>query len=217
VEREESGAMAAEGSGGDRALRLVVAVGIGGLLFSPAGLAGALLGAFLAFLAWQVAEDAAVPSGPALDPRRRAVSVLCLLATPLAAWFLIGDRSEPLGRDQMFTPPAIPRALEFGLGLVSAAALTVGVATLMRGGLNRLEERRWKAVFVVLAAGGVFVAYAARVITARVGGANIGGGMLLLVLPMVGVLLLWAFLRTWRLSEATERRASRPPTPRGSP
>lgn len=128
--------------------------------------------------------------------RRRVLQALA--AVPpcelVSAWWLIGDLSEPgdpASHDHLLRPLAISPGAERVLGATATALLVVAVVV-ARG--SSREERRATWPLVAAAA---FVALAGRVMTAGVGGANIGGGMLMMVGPFVLLPLLVVGARRW--------------------
>ena len=138
--------------------------------------------------------------GQLLSPPHVRVGIACLLHVPIATWFLLGDMSEPGGLDRIYAAPELPRPLEMLLGLLSAGSLVIGLRFLIPR-TRHSGERAWWSVFGVLAVVGVTLAFGLRVLTARVGGANIGGGLFLMYgLPVVSLLVLWALARAWTLT-----------------
>ena len=138
--------------------------------------------------------------GVPLTSMHLGVGVACLLAVPVATWFLLGDMSEPGGMDRIYSAPDAPRPVEIFLGAMAAGALAVGLMFLIPR-TRHSAERAWWPVFGVLAVVGFLLAYGLRIMPARVGGANIGGGLFLMFgLPTLAVLVAWALLRAWNLS-----------------
>ena len=91
------------------------------------------------------------------------------------------------------------------LGALAAGSLIAGLRFLIPRTRNS-GERAWWPVFGVLAVVGFMFAFGFRIMTARVGGANIGGGLFLMFgLPVMGVLVLWALARAWNLSAPPDR------------
>ncbi|SOD74622.1 hypothetical protein SAMN05892883_3808 [Jatrophihabitans sp. GAS493] len=119
-----------------------------------------------------------------------------VLAAPALTWWAIG----PIGRhwpDHEFGPYHVPLGLERTVGVaavVIVAAAVVGIAGSYRG--HRSAERGpTRSATALLAAAGALVAAAWREETAGVVGANIGGGLLLLVGPIAIAALLVAAVR----------------------
>lgn len=145
-------------------------------------------------------RDRAVPGGQPLAREHLLVGLACVVAVPIATWFLLGDMSEPGGMDRMYSAPEVPRPVELVFGALAAAGIAIGLWFLIPRTRNS-GERAWWPVFGVLAAVGFILAFGFRVMTARVGGANIGGGLFLMYgLPVVVLLLVWALGRAWNLS-----------------
>lgn len=115
---------------------------------------------------------------------------------------MVGAQSEPprpAGLDYMVEPPSLTHTQESAIGALSvvlalASALVAAIA--VRRGLLRLVETRFAVPLVLV---GMYVGLCWRVMTAGVVGANIGGGLAMLSLPMVFVVgAIWAVL--WRPS-----------------
>jgi hypothetical protein len=135
---------------------------------------------------------------------RRSQALAALAVVPLlaavTAWWLLGDLSEPGDpqlHDHLFHPPTISRGVERVVGasatvLLMAAAM--GVAVGWRRGLLSREDRRAATPLVAAA---LLIAFAERVLTAGVSGANIGGGMVLLAGPFVLVPVLAVSAVRW--------------------
>ncbi len=122
------------------------------------------------------------------------------LALPLAfasgallAYAAIGEVSEPLGEDVMLTLPQ-GRAAPALLG-VAALVLLVGHLVVRWRLPVPLPREAWYllALSTIL---GLGLGSSLRVVSARVGGANIGGGIILMFGPLVAVTLL-AYARRW--------------------
>ena len=124
----------------------------------------------------------------------------------VATWFLIGYLSEEGGTDHIVEIPQLGRPVEIFLG--AAAALIALRAGWRFFGPSRswLIDEGWWRVYVRLLGCGVFLAAGARIVTAGSSGANIGGGMLLLVGPLL-LLYLWGRAR----EEAIRVRSAAPP------
>jgi hypothetical protein len=128
-------------------------------------------------------------------------------ATPLAAWFLLGQLRERNGADYIFRVPEMNRSLEVVLGIV-VLAVAGGAAGVLWRDRDWLIRGGWWRVYVRLLVAGVAVAAGARIVTAASGGANIGGGFILFFGP-VPVL----YLLERAVQEATHLRS--PETPPG--
>jgi hypothetical protein len=126
-----------------------------------------------------------------------AAAVGCLLATPVAVWWRVGDQSPtvPPGTalDYVIRPPVIDPWVERVIGI--AAVLVVGgtVFLLVRGSRRGRFDRRWWAALLPALAAGIVAGLGGRVVTAGTIGANIGGGLVIIVGgPLVALLLLWS-------------------------
>ena len=129
----------------------------------------------------------------------------------VAVWWMVGDLYEPMGAALLLMePPALPPAVEHGVGLGALCTVVVALAVLISNKEQRDRERRWRPVFgVLLLVVAPMVGYGWRVATARELGANIGAGLFLIYgLPIGGVFALWAALRAETLARVTtsERR-----------
>jgi hypothetical protein len=123
-------------------------------------------------------------------------AVACVLATPVAAWWLTGDLSEPLppgtAPDHLIRPPSMDPPVERVVGLGSVAVAGGTLALLLRASRYRWFDRRWWAALLPAMGVGALAGLGCRVATAAVIGANIGAGlMLMLAGPLVALLLLW--------------------------
>lgn len=121
-------------------------------------------------------------------------------STPVATWWVVGDLSEGGDVDDFVVKaPELTTAQEALIGVVAMAALVAAAGVLVA--LVRRHRITWstlRAVLPLLAAG-AFIGFTARVVTARVGGANIGGSLLLFAAPGVVIgMLLWS----WGLARA---------------
>ncbi|MBB5084911.1 hypothetical protein [Nonomuraea endophytica] len=121
----------------------------------------------------------------------------CVLATPVAVWWLVGDLSvdvpQGTGLDYAFRPPDVDPVVErvAGIGAVVVVVLTLGVLIWAARG-RRFDGRWWAALVPALVAGAI-VGAGARVVTAGTIGANIGAGLTLVGGGVVvGLLLLWS-------------------------
>jgi hypothetical protein len=112
-----------------------------------------------------------------------------LVGLALITWWLVGDVSEPGGEDVIVRFEAAERnATTLGLlGLLAAVAWAVDWVTSWHRSIA------WQAASWLTAAGigaGFLTGAGLRVVTARVGGANIGGGMVILASPPAFLTLL---------------------------
>ncbi|GGK38865.1 hypothetical protein GCM10010124_34610 [Pilimelia terevasa] len=131
------------------------------------------------------------------------VAVLLLVAVPVAVWGLVGDLStyhgaegDSLGPDRMYPPLDVsPQAARRWVTAAALAAPAAALALLWAVVTSRLDGR-WLFVLLPLAAAGALAGFGHRVVTAGVIGANIGGGMVMLVLLPVACLLVAGALTT---------------------
>jgi hypothetical protein len=108
-------------------------------------------------------------------------AIALILATPVATWSLTGDLSEPISDpDYLIRPLVLPRAVEIVLLVISGAVVVGATAYLVYQRRTRRMDRKWVPPIVLLVVAGVVVGSGWRVLTAGVGGANIGGGMVIL-------------------------------------
>jgi hypothetical protein len=129
-----------------------------------------------------------------------------VFATPVASWWLIGDQSEgrdPYYLDYVARAPNIPSWIVGTAGAVAALLLLVSVAAMARAVEQRQMDRRWFGVLALLVFAGAIVAYAGRIATAGVHGANIGfglcvifGGPTLVVVALAAIALSVSIRRT---------------------
>ncbi|NJP34519.1 hypothetical protein [Micromonospora thermarum] len=146
------------------------------------------------------------------NPYRPAVllpSLLLVLATPVAVWWLVGDvtsgdarrlAAEGVALDHTVRPVSLGATGDRIVGVLACVAAAVALGVLVRGTVVRRLDARWWAVLAPLVVAGALVGYAARVLTAGVIGANIGAGLIVLVGgPVLAVLLVVAAVAAWRL------------------
>jgi hypothetical protein len=132
-----------------------------------------------------------------------AAMAVVVLASPVLAWFAVGDTSEAVPNpDYMFRPPSLSTTQELALGATAfalGAAAAVVVVSALRSGVVALGEL---APAVPLLLAGAFLGLAARIVTAGVSGANIGGGLVILFGPFVLLaLVVWSVI-LWRRAAA---------------
>ena len=126
-------------------------------------------------------------------------AVAVVLASPVVTWFAVGDTSENVADpDYMFRPPALSGAEELSLGGLAVGMALAGMAVLILAVTRRVVTNRELLFALPLLFAGVFIGMGARIVTAGVIGANIGGGIVVLIGPFVvmGLVLLSAVL--WR-------------------
>lgn len=121
--------------------------------------------------------------------------MLLVLAVPVATWWLVGPNpgdeigSDPTLRpddyDYLFHPPAIDATVERAGGRAAVVMVLLAVALLVTEARHGRIDRRWWPPIVAMTLVGAIIGFAARVMTAAVVGANIGGGFMLLFGPPV--------------------------------
>lgn len=141
--------------------------------------------------------DDGVVDGETQAPRpwvARTALALLVLATPVATWWLVGDLDEELvDPDYLFRPLALSETTEVFIGVTATALVAVSALALLREHLRRPFTRRRCGALACLLLAGLVVGGSCRVLTAGVGGANIGGGMVMMFGPfIVGGLVVWA-------------------------
>ncbi len=120
-----------------------------------------------------------------------------LLASALTAWWLIGDVSERGGYLQILPLPLSAKAaLIAGVaGILLALVFLRELWTMRLGEGIPADARRLAAAGVAL---GVLTAFVLRVLSSKTDGANIGGGMLMILGPMLAVPLVVYAFRRWQ-------------------
>ena len=143
--------------------------------------------------------------------RSRALGALVgvILATPVALWCLMGDRSEPDGYLRLLEPPVIDRGLELAIGVAAAGVVLAGLAVVATASYDGVLGRADRRATIPLVLAGVFLAVGGRIVTSATYGANIGGGGLVLVAPWVlPPLLIIGVVRWWRILRSLSRAGS---------
>ncbi len=124
-----------------------------------------------------------------------------VLSLPVVTWWLIGDLSEEQGEDYLVQAPDLPTGVD--VALVLTAVLSIVFGTVLLGspaGRRPVKSAELKAT-VPLVLLGVFVGAGGRVLTARVVGANIGGGLVMLVASVVlPLLIIWSAAQWSRIT-----------------
>lgn len=122
------------------------------------------------------------------------------LASPVLAWVLIGDVSDTdlPNPDYMFQPPEVSTSVGFVVVAVAVVLVTCGGATLLAGFRRGLLATMDLMAAALLLGAGIVVGFAGRVMTARVIGANIGGGIMLMFGPFIVAGLLAFSAVLWR-------------------
>jgi hypothetical protein len=125
--------------------------------------------------------------------------IVAVIATPIAAWWLIGDQTFTGGRrdnlDYMYRAPHLSGRIATLAGAVALAAVVTGAAVLYMEARRRRVDSRWLGVVMLLMVSGVVLAGMDRIVTAGVVGANIGGGFAIFFgAPTVVAFAVWAVL-----------------------
>jgi hypothetical protein len=133
-----------------------------------------------------------------------AGAVALVLAVPVAAWWLIGDRYSTLHpspiSSSVIRPFPISPAAERAAGRGAVLAAIVAATWLTWASLRHEFDLRWWSVLGPLLLAGILAGFGWRVLTARMDGANIGAGCLILSGgPVVAALLGWAVTRSLTL------------------
>jgi hypothetical protein len=122
----------------------------------------------------------------------RAATAGLILASPVAAWWLVGDLSERGAddRDRMVRPVELPPVIETLAGVVAVLAVLAALVVVVLAWYRRRLPEWWAGAVVPVCVAGAIVGAGWRVLTASTIGANIGGGMVLLIgLPLAAVLV----------------------------
>jgi hypothetical protein len=132
-----------------------------------------------------------------------AATVTLLVTTPVAMWWLVGDRTEvpaELDPDYMVEPLAVDpvAAGVVGAGCVVTAGVVLLLVTWVT--LRHRSQRPWWSVMLSVLVVGYIVGVGFRAMTTGTIGANIGAGVMVGVCgPAVVMLLLWAVVRSIEL------------------
>jgi uncharacterized membrane protein YfcA len=115
-----------------------------------------------------------------------AAGIGLVLVTPVVTWWAVGDLSEDVtDPDYLFHPLPLGPGAELAIGLAATVVALGAVVVLAVAARRRQVDRRWLAVLGPLLAAGALCGFGWRILTAGVGGANIGGGMVLLFGPWI--------------------------------
>ena len=130
-----------------------------------------------------------------------AAAVALVLAVPVAAWWRIGDRYSTLYpseiTDSVIPPFPVSPAAERAAGRGAVLAAVVAAAWLAWASLRHEFDLRWWSVLGPLLPAGILAGFGWRVLTARMDGANIGAGCVILTVgPAVAALLGWSVTRS---------------------
>jgi hypothetical protein len=131
-----------------------------------------------------------------------AGAVALVLAVPVAAWWLIGDRYSSLspGAEYLIQPFPVSPAAERAAGRGSVLVAIVAATWLTWASLRHGFDLRWWSVLGPLLPAGILAGFIWRVFTMRVGGAPVGTGCVILsACPVLAALLGWAVTRSLTL------------------
>jgi hypothetical protein len=134
-----------------------------------------------------------------------ASGIGAVVANPFAAWWLIGDQSSITSRpldqlEQMWQAPAISARVTAIVGAIALAIVAVAIVAWLVAATRPTIDRRWLLVLCAFPAAGGLSALIGRAVTAATVGANIGGGIALLMVPFVVVLIAYGFVQAvWLL------------------
>ena len=144
------------------------------------------------------------------------LSLTIVIATAVSSWWLIGDLTDtdPVDADYLLRPPAFLTAHERTIGVFGLIMLVIAMAVVVVVWRRARPRREWSILLTVWMAAAVAAAFAERVLTAGVIGANIGGGMLIFVSPVAAMLLIgisiWLLARVHRDQSPAARRSFEP-------
>lgn len=145
-------------------------------------------------------------------PLHVGAAVVAVLAAPIAAWWLIGDLSEPARgtRDLDYVvraPQVAPWAITTA-GAVAVGAMAVAIVILAHAVRTGRLQRGWLGVVALLMVEGALIAGIARMLTAGSVGANIGGGLALIFgVPVVACLAICALAAVNHMRDAPTDRS----------
>jgi hypothetical protein len=139
----------------------------------------------------RTSSDAPTSNAPTSNvrPGVLGLAALFILATAGVTFFLIGrlTRPEPFDPDYLWRPWPLLNDNEALIGVVSTIVFVVTGAALVASRRNGRVPLFLLAQVVVLSAFAAWLGLAYRAATAGVTGANIGGGMALLLTPVLAL------------------------------
>jgi hypothetical protein len=140
--------------------------------------------------------------------------LVAVVSAPAATWWLVGDLSaEGFTDDEldyMFRAPGWAERLAAPMGAAALFALLCAGAVLARVAATKRLQRDWLVVVSLLVLAGVIAAGIARLATAGVIGANIGGSLSIMFgAPAVAGILIWSGVMSFAIL-ADNRKANRP-------
>src|SRR6266566_5445419 len=130
-----------------------------------------------------------------------AGAVALVLAVPVAAWWLTGDRYSSLypGAEYLIRPFPVSPAAERAAGRGSVLAAILAAAWLTWASLRHGLSIRWWSVLGPLLPAGILAGFIWRVFTTRVGGPIGVGCVIMSACPVLAALLGWAVTRSLTL------------------
>jgi hypothetical protein len=129
-------------------------------------------------------------------------AVILMVGSATLAWWLIGDVSEPGGSMSILPAPPLSSAQSALAGVVGLIADAVAGRWLVNRSCRRQLAAAGGRLAILVGLVGFAVGSAGRVLTSRTVGANIGGGMIILVAPIALVALAVYAVRLWRTLDA---------------
>lgn len=134
------------------------------------------------------------------------VSVPALLLLVPGNWF----DEDGVGLNHNVEPVDLPDSLHVGLGVLASATLVAALLIVASPAGRRTISRDDIAAAVPLLLAGLYVAFTYRVFTAAVSGANIGGGLLVLLgVVVVPALVGLGLYKAWRAHQSARLGGSR--------
>jgi hypothetical protein len=132
-----------------------------------------------------------------------------IVMAPVVAWWVVRDLSEevdPSNANYMIRPLSLSAATELTIGICGSALAAAAVGVLLVATFRGRVEPRWWRFALPLVGLGLYAGVAYRIATAAVIGANIGGGMVVVTAPIVGVTALGLSARNWDWRSGHRRR-----------
>lgn len=132
--------------------------------------------------------------------RSSVVGVGLVALVPAAWWFSLFVEGDEGGSDYIVKPPASLDDSKHIIGLTSIVVATVALVVFVHALRKRLIRTQWIGIVLPLSFLAVYVGFTARVVSAPASGANIGGGLLLLMAgPLSLGLVAWTIKSAIRL------------------
>jgi hypothetical protein len=126
-----------------------------------------------------------------------AASIAVVPMAAVATWWLVGDATEvdPEFASYLFRAPDIEPATERAAGLVATLLVVAYLIAALAAAVRAVSLDTYLGAAVCLVAAGALIGVFARILTAGVDGANIGGGFVLVFgLPLLLLLLALALV-----------------------